>query len=261
MASPKFLIVNEQTYIRDMIKKVLLNHFPNCLIADANRANKGLAFMSMNRFDIVISDRCLPDADIIEFYNKAHGKSTSKKTAFIGLLEEESKKEVEQMEEAGISNSLTMPISGENMMKTVVSILEAKDKLPRDYRELPPGVEVSGLSALSYGKGANLKKGPKPLARATLIFNKVSTNALVTAATLRDITCLCNVHEFYPSILEDVHITLYELKGEYITEIDTFVDEVALPAPKRETGAIKVRLVIDDQRSDRVAELSNLIAG
>ncbi len=67
--------------------------------------------------------------------------------------------------------------------------------------------------------------------------------------------------KFYPSILEDVHISIYELNGEYVTEIDTFVDEVALPVPKRETGAIKVRLVIDDQRSDRVAELSNLIAG
>lgn len=263
MASPKFLLVNEQSYIRDILRRTLLNHFPNCMIADANRANKALAFLSMNKFDMVISDYTLPDMSVLEFANAAHTHDTNKNTSFLAILEESADEdEVDDLKEAGIKQHLVLPINAKATVKSITIMLEENGKLPKDFRELPPGIEVSGLAALSFGKGeAAKKKGPTAKGRATLIFNRVSSDVLVMATTLKEITCLCAAEEFYPALKEKVHITLYGLNDDYVTEMDAFVSSISLTVPKLDSPGIKLQLVIEEMRPDKAGLLSNFISG
>lgn len=263
MASPKFLLVNEQAYIRDIIRKTLNNHFPNCMIADASRANKALAFLAMNRFDMVISDQILPDMSVIDFANTTHKQETNKNTSFLAILEKTPEDDdVYDLEEAGISKHLVLPINAKTMIGSVTGMLEAKGKLPKDFKELPPGVEVSGLAALSFGKGdAGKRKGPEAKGRVTLIFNRVSSEAFVMSSSLKEINCLCSAEDFYPALKDKVHISLYELNGDYVVEMDAFVAGLSLAEPKINAAGIKLQLVLDDMRPDKAGLFSNFISG
>lgn len=263
MASPKFLLVNEQAYIRDILRKTLNNHFPNCMIADASRANKALAFLSMSRFDMVISDHTLPDMPVIDFAKTAHKQETNRSTSFLAILEENpDDNDIDDLEEAGITQHMVLPINAKSLINNVTTLLKEKGKLPDDFRELPPGIEVSGLAALSFGKGDMAKKkGSEAKGRVTLIFNRVSSEAFVMSTSLREINCLCSAEDFYPALKDKVHITLYELNGDYVTEMDAFVAGLALAEPKINAPGIKLQLALEEMRPDRAGALSNFISG
>ncbi|MCJ8314167.1 MAG: response regulator [Saccharospirillaceae bacterium] len=296
MAQLSILIVDDASFIRDLVKRTLRQHLPNAKVEEAINGKKAQNLLKKSTFDLILCDWEMPELSGIEVLNwlrEFEIKLERKKTPFIMVTSRGDKKNVVEAVQSGVNDYIGKPFTAEQLITKVTKALGNKTKVgiktPVDSE-----FKDSANNLLGATSSAAVVKTLKPSsnsdsnlltdnsASSQLVDNhqtkksKSKTTKILAQTTIRTATQECVVgirdinlqqvllemdaQQIKPQILEQVVIDI-QIKDDdsNIARINTYVHLVQVIG-NNQSDKILVKLNYVDDDEDKMMMLTKYIA-
>ena len=167
MSKVSVLVVDDASFIRDLVKKGLRSHFPGIVIEEAANGRKAQQMLGRAPFDLILCDWEMPEMSGLELLGWCREQDDLRATPFIMVTSRGDKENVVQAIQSGVSDYIGKPFSNEQLITKVRKALARTGKLERlqagaQPRMLSTGVANDSLAALTGGRPESV---PSPAAR------------------------------------------------------------------------------------------------
>ncbi|CAI8935300.1 two-component system, chemotaxis family, chemotaxis protein CheY [Pseudomonas sp. IT-P12] len=158
MSKVSVLVVDDASFIRDLVKKCLRNYFPGIRIEDAINGKKAQAFLAREAFDLVLCDWEMPEMSGLELLTWCREQDNLKTMPFVMVTSRGDKENVVQAIQAGVSGYVSKPFTNEQLLTKVKQALNKGGKLDTLMNSAPTKMNSAfgndSLNALTGGKPA-----------------------------------------------------------------------------------------------------------
>jgi DNA-binding response OmpR family regulator len=291
MSKIKFLVVDDATFIRDMLKRSLRDHFPGCEIIDTSSAKKAQVLLKTHRVDIVLCDWEMPEMTGEEFLRWIRSKEEYQALPFIMVTSRGERDYIIKAAQAGVNDYIGKPFTPEALVTKVTKVLKSvgKDVNPR-LPESAHGFGGASLDVLTGGKAKESIKNPvlesqKPNAapassvntstsklkssaktknvirgQALLTFAGFDSQCVISGITLQLMNCAIKREQQLPTILETVVISIVQNDGEDVARLNGYVQSIQAAENRIDAGVLKLVIRFVDDDPDKLEHLSKYIA-
>lgn len=172
MSKVSVLVVDDASFIRDLVKKCLRNYFPGIRIEDAVNGKKAQSILAREAFDLVLCDWEMPEMSGLELLTWCREQDNLKTMPFVMVTSRGDKENVVQAIQAGVSGYVSKPFTNEQLLTKVKQALNKVGKLDTLMNSAPTKMNSAfgndSLSALTGGKPAVAvaPAAPAPVAAA-----------------------------------------------------------------------------------------------
>ena len=167
MSKVSVLVVDDASFIRDLVKKCLRNYFPGIRIEDAVNGKKAQSLLAREAFDLVLCDWEMPEMSGLELLTWCRQQDNLKGMPFVMVTSRGDKENVVQAIQAGVSGYVSKPFTNEQLLTKVKQALHKVGKLDTLINSAPTKMNSAfgndSLSALTGGKAAPVA-APAPVA-------------------------------------------------------------------------------------------------
>jgi CheY-like chemotaxis protein len=168
MSKVSVLVVDDASFIRDLVKKCLRNYFPGMRIEDAVNGKKAQSLLAREAFDLVLCDWEMPEMSGLELLTWCREQDNLKNMPFVMVTSRGDKENVVQAIQAGVSGYVSKPFTNEQLLTKVKQALNKVGKLDTLMNSAPTKMNSAfgndSLSALTGGKAAVINAAPAPKA-------------------------------------------------------------------------------------------------
>ncbi|MBU6956211.1 response regulator [Pseudomonas sp. CVAP len=158
MSKISVLVVDDASFIRDLVKKCLRNYFPGIRTEDAVNGKKAQAMLAKEAFDLVLCDWEMPEMSGLELLTWCREQDNLKSMPFVMVTSRGDKENVVQAIQAGVSGYVSKPFTNEQLLTKVKQALNKVGKLDTLMNSAPTKMNSAfgndSLSALTGGKAA-----------------------------------------------------------------------------------------------------------
>ncbi|WP_210642074.1 MULTISPECIES: response regulator [unclassified Pseudomonas] len=158
MSKVSVLVVDDASFIRDLVKKCLRNYFPGIRIEDAVNGKKAQSILAREAFDLVLCDWEMPEMSGLELLTWCRQQDSLKGMPFVMVTSRGDKENVVQAIQAGVSGYVSKPFTNEQLLGKVKQALHKVGKLDTLMNSAPTKMNSAfgndSLSALTGGKAA-----------------------------------------------------------------------------------------------------------
>lgn len=166
----RILVVDDATFIRDMIKKQLRDKIPGVEVFDAPDGARALAQLKGQAVDLILSDWEMPNMSGAELLTAVRAMPNGGATPFVMISSRGDRNHIVKAIELGVSDYLTKPFSADELLKKVFKQLKLAGKTPAQGARTATtqgiafaSVDVLTGGAQSGGGGAPKAAAPKPV--------------------------------------------------------------------------------------------------
>ncbi|MBT2338044.1 MULTISPECIES: response regulator [Pseudomonas] len=193
MSKVSVLVVDDASFIRDLVKKCLRNYFPGVRIEDAVNGKKAQALLAREAFDLVLCDWEMPEMSGLELLTWCRQQDNLKGMPFVMVTSRGDKENVVQAIQAGVSGYVSKPFTNEQLLTKVKQAMHKVGKLDTLMSSAPTKMNSAfgndSLSALTGGKAAPVAAAavaaaPAAAAPARGLLNSPPVKAPAASATL-----------------------------------------------------------------------------
>ena len=161
MSKVSVLVVDDASFIRDLVKKCLRNYFPGIKIEDAVNGKKAQAILMRETFDLVLCDWEMPEMSGLELLTWCREQAQLKTMPFVMVTSRGDKENVVQAIQAGVSGYVSKPFTNEQLLNKVKQALHKVGRLDALVASAPTKMNSAfgndSLSALTGGKPEAVK--------------------------------------------------------------------------------------------------------
>ena len=158
MSKVSVLVVDDASFIRDLVKKCLRNYFPGIRTEDAINGKKAQAMLAREAFDLVLCDWEMPEMSGLELLTWCREQDSLKSMPFVMVTSRGDKENVVQAIQAGVSGYVSKPFTNEQLITKVKQALHKVGKLDALINvaatKTSSAFANDSLSALTGGKPA-----------------------------------------------------------------------------------------------------------
>src|SRR5690606_33257401 len=129
MSKVSVLVVDDASFIRDLVKKGLRDHFPGIQIDEAINGRKAQQMLARQPADLILCDWEMPELSGLELLTWCREQETLKTTPFIMVTSRGDKENVVQAIQAGVSDFIGKPFSNDQLITKVKKALHRAGKL------------------------------------------------------------------------------------------------------------------------------------
>ena len=137
MSKVSVLVVDDASFIRDLVKKCLRNYFPGIRIEEAVNGRKAQSLLSREAFDLVLCDWEMPEMSGLELLTWCREQDTLKTLPFVMVTSRGDKENVVQAIQAGVSGYVSKPFTNEQLVTKVKQALNKVGKLDTLMNSVP----------------------------------------------------------------------------------------------------------------------------
>jgi CheY-like chemotaxis protein len=172
----RILVVDDATFIRDMIKKQLRDKIPGVEVFDAPDGARALAQLKGQAIDLILSDWEMPNMTGAELLTAVRAMPNAGTVPFVMISSRGDRSHIVKAIELGVSDYLTKPFSADELLKKVFKQLKLAGKTPAQAARTAStqGIAFASVDVLTGGSqlgGAQLGSGggapkataPKPV--------------------------------------------------------------------------------------------------
>lgn len=279
MSQLRFLVVDDATFIRDLLKKTLRNCFPGCMVIDVNSAPKAQAALKGQLFDVILCDWEMPEMTGEDFLRWIRSSDHYKDMPFIMVTSRGEKDFIIKAVQAGVSDYIGKPFTPETLQTRVTKVLKkAGIAIPGFGRGgSTQGIANSSVSVLTggattgnttnasasssatdamaiFGGKKEPEKSPEPAktaVRGQAQINFASghiAQSIVRDISLQRMNCLIKREDKLPQILENVVVSIVENDGENVARLNAYVHSISAIENSIDSSALQliIRFVDDD---------------
>lgn len=269
----KFLVVDDATFIRDMVKKQLRDAYPGCQITDAPSAIRAQVALKSQSFDLILCDWEMPEMSGEEFLRWLRAHPQYNDVPFIMVSSRGERDFIVKAVQAGVSDYLGKPFKPDMLIAKVDKVLRKAGKDLSAPTRAPSGLTqgiagasiavLTGNSAaaakpasdaavtpFSFGAAAPVAAKPKMTARgqAQLNFAGFNTQCVIKDVSLQLLSGIIKREEQLPAILEPVVISIFETEGGSVARLNGYVHSIQAAENRIDAAILKlvIRFVDDD---------------
>lgn len=264
----RILVVDDASFIRDMVKKQLRDGVPGAQVLEAPDGNRALAVLKQQTVDLVLSDWEMPNMSGEELLRELRSQPGQAQLPFVMVTSRGDRGHVVKAIEAGASDYLVKPFTPEELLRKVAKQLARAGKTPAaQTRASTSSMASDTLSVLTGGRNqaAGVEKGrnKKSLGVAQL---RLGSRAAPLRCVLRDLslqalTGLVQRTEPLPSVFDPVVVDI-EADGADVDPVclNGYIHSVQAAENKPDTKVIRLVVCFVDQDEDKVQALSRYIS-
>ena len=286
MSKVSVLVVDDATFIRDLVKKGLRDHFPGVQIEEAINGRKAQQMLSRQVVDLILCDWEMPEMSGLELLTWCREQDNLKTTPFIMVTSRGDKENVVQAIQAGVSDYIGKPFSNEQLVTKVKKALQRAGKLQALMSSAPPKMLSSGgfandsLAALTGGKAEVVKPVAAPVAAATfakpaaapakappsgrgqgqLRLPDGTMACAIKALSLKEALLVVKRTEQLPQVLESAVLDLEQGEAAETARLNGYLHAVAAFEPKPDSEWLQLTFRFVDRDPQKLDYLSRLIA-
>lgn len=278
----KILVVDDASFIRDMVKKQLRDKIPAVEIFDAADGNRALAVLKSNPIDLILSDWEMPNLSGAELLQTLRAMPEHARTPFVMISSRGDRSHIIKAIELGVSDYLTKPFSADELLKKVFKQLKSLGKNVNEVRQsaTTQGIAFASVDVLTGKRTeptADAKPAlsspllgaatptpaaapAKPKGRAQLRFNNNRQFAcVIREMSLQMMHCVFARAENLPTIFDQVVADIEISDGEF-ARVNGYVHSMQSTESRPDAKSIKMFVKFVDNDAEKFDALSRYIA-
>jgi CheY-like chemotaxis protein len=280
----KFLVVDDASFIRDLLKKQLRDAYPGAQITDVPSAVRAQVALKTNNFDLILCDWEMPEMSGEEFLRWLRAQEQYQKLPFIMVTSRGERDFIVKAVQAGVSDYLGKPFKPEMLIAKVNKALKAAGKDPAARGHVAPSAVLGGSAALLTGRppapapapqgelpaafqignsaaAAPARTPPKIVARgqAQLNFAQFNTQCVIKDISLQALSGIIKRETHLPAIFEPVVISIVEGDGESVARLNGYVHSIQSAENRIDASVLKVTIRFVDDDPVKLDHLSRYI--
>ena len=285
----RILVVDDATFIRDMIKKQLRDKIPGVEVFDAPDGARALAQLKGQAVDLILSDWEMPNLSGAELLSAVRAIPDSSNVPFIMISSRGDRNHIIKAIELGVSDYLTKPFSAEELLKKVFKQLKIIGKTPsqRASSATTQGIAFASVDVLTGG--AAVAAAPKPAAanpfatasalgakpaikavaspaksakgKAQLRFaNNRTLGCVIREMSLQLMSGLMQRSDDLPGLFEQAVVDIETGDGSSLARVNGYVHSLQAGENRADTNVVKIVIRFVDNDADKFETLSKYIA-
>lgn len=292
----RILVVDDATFIRDMIKKQLRDKIPGVEVFDAPDGARALAQLKGQAVDLILSDWEMPNMTGAELLTAVRAMPHDGTIPFVMISSRGDRNHIVKAIELGVSDYLTKPFSAEELLKKVFKQLKLVGKLPVQGARVAStqGIAFASVDVLTGGGTAAKTTAPKPSnpfannsagalgakpavpatptikavetpkaakGKAQLRFSNNRTFAcVIREMSLQLMSCLMQRADDLPSVFEQTVVDIETGDGSSLARVNGYVHSIQAGENRPETSVVKIVIRFVDNDAEKFETLSKYIA-
>ena len=290
MSKVSVLVVDDATFIRDLVKKGLRDNFPGVQIEEAINGRKAQQMLSRQVVDLILCDWEMPEMSGLELLTWCREQDNLKTTPFIMVTSRGDKENVVQAIQAGVSDYIGKPFSNEQLVTKVKEALQRAGKLQALMSSAPSKMLSTGgfandsLAALTGGKAEVVKtsapapaadapaapsvapapaaasKSPAGRGQGQLRLPAGSMACVIKALSLKEALLVVKRTKQLPQVLESAVLDLEQGEAAETARLNGYLHAVAAFEPKPDSEWLQLTFRFVDRDPQKLDYLSRLIA-
>ncbi|WP_426142437.1 response regulator [Pseudomonas sp. DWP3-1-2] len=285
MSKVSVLIVDDATFIRDLVKKGLRNYFPGIHTEDAVNGRKAQVMLTRETFDLILCDWEMPEMSGLELLSWCRQQDGYLKSVpFIMVTSRGDKENVVQAIQAGVTDFVGKPFTNEQLLTKVKKALAKVGKLDAVMTSAPSRIGSSineSLSALTGGRAEVVKSAssapagiakPPPVAAASapqaptgrgqgqLRLSSGIAQCVIKALTLKEALLVVRRSDNLPQILEQAVLDLEQGENAEVARLNGYLHAIVAFEQKPDSDWLQLTFRFTDQDAQKLDYVSRLIA-
>ncbi|KMM77777.1 response regulator [Pseudomonas deceptionensis] len=276
MSKVSVLVVDDASFIRDLVKNCLRNYFPGIRIEDAVNGRKALALLSREAFDLVLCDWEMPEMSGLELLSWCREQDHLKTLPFIMVTSRGDKENVIQAIQAGVSDFVSKPFTNEQLLSKVKKAFTKAGLLDAVMASAPTRLNSAfgndSLNALTGGKAqvvtpaAAPAPAPRPAQALTsrgqgqLRLPSGTQTCVIKALSLKEALLVVRRGEVLPQVLDSAVLDLEQGESAEVARLNGYLHAIVAYEPKPDSAWLQLTFRFVDQDAEKMNYLSRLIA-
>ncbi|WP_263147147.1 response regulator [Pseudomonas sp. RIT-PI-AD] len=285
MSKVNVLVVDDASFIRDLVKKGLRDHFPGIHIEEATNGRKAQQLLTRQGVDLILCDWEMPEMSGLELLTWCRQQDSLKTVPFIMVTSRGDKENVVQAIQAGVSDFIGKPFSNDQLTTKVKKALSRTGKLAALTSSAPKMLSSGAfandsLAALTGGRAEVIKPAaPAAAPRAAAPAPSASSAApisgrgqaqlrlpsgvlacVIKAISLKDAHLLVRRGDPLPQVLESAVLDLEQGEGGEVARLNGYLHALAALEPKPDSEWLQLTFRFVDRDPQKLDYLSRLIA-
>lgn len=285
----KFLVVDDASFIRDLLKKQLRDAFPGAQITDVASAVRAQAALKTQNFDLILCDWEMPEMSGEEFLRWLRAHEQYGKMPFIMVTSRGERDFIVKAVQAGVNDYLGKPFKPETLIAKVSKVLRAAGKKLAPGIGAPAAPAMGGSAALLTGRPPPAAPAPSPAAalpaafqggsaallgaappartppkvvargQAQLNFAQFTAQCVIKDISLQTMSGIVKREAHLPAIFEPVVISIVEGEGESVARLNGYVHGIQSAENRIDASVLKVTIRFVDDDPVKLDHLSRYI--
>lgn len=286
MATIKVLVVDDASFVRDMVKRTLRTNFPGLVYEEAINGKKAQAMMKRVSFDLILCDWEMPEMSGIELLKWAREQENYQKTPFVMVTSRGDKSNVVEAVQGGVSDYLGKPFSAEQLSAKIIKALGKKlkgqqaatssplqDATKSSASLLTGAAQVSKPSPASTGnQSASVLMGgggappakpansvePKTQNFAQVRFAGSTVKCIIKAVSLTEVKVIAKREASFPGILEAAVVDI-EFEEDNVARLNGYVHQLQAVEKRQDTDFVSIIIRWVDEDPEKMEHLSKFM--
>jgi len=271
----RILVVDDASFIRDMIKKHLRDGIPGAQVYEATNGHRALAAFKAQRVDLILSDWEMPSMSGEELLRSLKEQPESAEVPFVMVTSRGDRSHVVKAIEAGAADYLVKPFTPEELLRKVNKQLAQAGKLagPAEPHAASQGIAQHSVDVLTAGRAGGAQTSPKAKPKPSSISKKLkgraqlrfanqveSETCLLRELSTEQLTGLIKRTESLPKVFDQVVIDLEsDQEAETPARLNGYVHSVQAAEAKPDTQFLRLVILFVDKDKAKTQALSRFI--
>ena len=279
MSKVSVLVVDDASFIRDLIKNCLRNYFPGIRIEDAVNGRKAQTLLTRESFDLVLCDWEMPEMSGLELLSWCREQDQLKTLPFIMVTSRGDKENVIQAIQAGVSDFVSKPFTNEQLLSKVKKAFTKAGLLDSVMASAPTRMNSAfgndSLNALTGGKAqvvtpAPAAPAPRPApvpaptltsrGQGQLRLPSGTQACVIKALSLKEALLVVRRGEVLPQVLDSAVLDLEQGESAEVARLNGYLHAIVAYEPRPDSAWLQLTFRFVDQDADKMNYLSRLIA-
>ncbi|CRM07142.1 Chemotaxis protein CheY [Pseudomonas sp. 31 R 17] len=288
MSKVSVLVVDDASFIRDLVKKCLRNYFPGIKIEDAVNGKKAQSILMRETFDLVLCDWEMPEMSGLELLTWCREQAHLKAMPFVMVTSRGDKENVVQAIQAGVSGYVSKPFTNEQLLNKVKQALHKIGRLDALIASAPTKMSSAfgndSLSALTGGRPEAVKPAPVAAAPNKGLLNSAPVAAVpaaspasgrgqgqlrlssgtqqcvIKALSIKEALLVVRRGEVLPQVLESAVLDLEQGENAEVARLNGYLHAIVAYEPRPDSDWLQLTFRFIDQDAQKLDYISRLIA-
>ena len=284
MSNVSVLVVDDASFIRDLVKKCLRNYFPGIKLEDAVNGKKAQAILMRETFDLVLCDWEMPEMSGLELLTWCREQPHLKAMPFVMVTSRGDKENVVQAIQAGVSGYVSKPFTNEQLLNKVKQALHKVGRLDALVASAPTKMNSAfgndSLSALTGGKPEAARAAPAPSkgllnsppvpapaaapaggrGQGQLRLSSGTQQCVIKGLSIKEALLVVRRGEVLPQVLESAVLDLEQGDNAEVARLNGYLHAIVAHEPKPDSDWLQLTFRFIDQDAQKLDYISRLIA-
>jgi len=291
MAILKALVVDDASFVRDLVKRTVRQRFPVIETTDAQNGRRAQSLMSRTSFDLVLCDWEMPEMSGLELLQWMRQQPQYQKVPFIMITSRGDKDHVIEAVKEGVSEYLGKPFSPDGLSKKIIKVMgrRLKDAMDRSGKSLEGPADAFKESATLLTQkreapasrpeaskpepvadnpllnaGSAKAAAGKPQARgvmsmASVRFSDSTLKSVVKDINLTEVRVIAKRDQEFPGILDQAVVDIDMGDGQ-MARLNGYVHQLQAVDKRQDTDFVSVTIRFVDEDPKKLEDLSRFVA-